>query len=382
MKRIGILTYFRSVNNGAFLQAYSLWKFLSEMFADWAVFEIINYDSNKANAYYKSLCAYPKGRERYYSFASCREVLPLSNGELVSDDINAVADYIRSLNYDAVIAGSDEIWKTDGMRDFPNAYWLNFNIGNARKFAYAISGRNDFSVLNDAEKEYIREAIAGFDYIGIRDTVTRRELESISEGKYYDNCDPTFLMADYYHVDEEKIPEIRISRKIASKRKIVILMLESRNLYRQLYRMLSGEYMVISIYGSQADETDVDVFSQTPFQWQELISIADVIITSFFHGTVFSLIHDRKFVAIEYLSNGRGKIEDILNRYGLQNCLIYADRYNSEIALGMDLFTRARNILDDNSIVSYSDVITSERNRCGSFLRALEDVLKVEEADS
>ena len=147
--RIGILTYHRSVNDGAVMQCYSLSKRLQQELPD-AVVEIIDYHMPKvANHYHVSMKKYlfsgglrntvknmlllmrkpnlvSMMKARNCAFAACVDQLPLSDKMILDDGIEELFDYINN-HYDVVVAGSDAIWNFD-MRGYPNPYYLSDNI--------------------------------------------------------------------------------------------------------------------------------------------------------------------------------------------------------------------------------------------------------------
>ena len=376
-KRIGILTYFKSINNGAFLQAFSLWKLLSERYVDRAVVEMINYDSKHAMDHYMAGKGFAKNLENYSRFKECLGQLTLSAGELISDDLDEVQEYLKRLNYDLIVVGSDEVWKTDGMRGFPNAYWLNFDLGKTMRVSYAVSGRNDYQLLNDSKKSYMKEAIESFEYIGVRDRVTENELRRISDKEVYQNCDPTILLADRYRFDNREIETRRKARGLYTNKKTILIILYDYQLMKRLYRMLGGEYNIIATYDIVGDASDQDYYAQTPFEWQELIAISDMVITSLFHGTIFSMIHNRKFLSIETAERGRGKIEDLLIRCDLKDHLLYMDQFSERDSriFAMEIFTKVRKMINDDSESTYNSILETESARANSFLEKMDEFI-------
>ena len=61
MVKVGILTYHRSLNYGAVMQAYYLAEEIKKRFPDVSV-EIVDYMSKKMNRYYKMITLY-RGKE-------------------------------------------------------------------------------------------------------------------------------------------------------------------------------------------------------------------------------------------------------------------------------------------------------------------------------
>ena len=170
MIRIGILTYFASINYGAFLQAYALQKCLENRYEHIAEVEIIDYDAKIAHDYYLNRItrfgapADDKLSKQYEAFIQERKRLTLSKDKLISDNLDELRQFLQG-KYDIIIAGSDQIWKTDSFRGFPNAYWLNFDLGETVYMAYAVSGRNAYEEMSWDQQEYIRNSLKRFVYI-------------------------------------------------------------------------------------------------------------------------------------------------------------------------------------------------------------------------
>lgn len=125
---IGILTFHRSYNYGAFTQCFSLVKRLQKELPEHNI-EVIDYSSKKAIDSYDlqvESCQDQKKQEflkkRNEAFKQCQQSLPLSDFCEISDDYTEMVKYMNE-RYDAVIVGSDAVfnWVTRG---FPNLYFL------------------------------------------------------------------------------------------------------------------------------------------------------------------------------------------------------------------------------------------------------------------
>lgn len=146
MKKIGIMTFHRSHNNGSMLQALALQNIISEKYNCCA--EIIDF-SNYAqqNMYspipkpknikqvikaiiwltnYKQMkrqyCAYDKFAQKYFNLSDKK--------------YNTSAELkMAESEYDAFIAGSDQVWNIKCM-DADDAYYLDF-VSDKPRYSYA-----------------------------------------------------------------------------------------------------------------------------------------------------------------------------------------------------------------------------------------------------
>ena len=91
-------------------------------------------------------------------------------------------------DYDAVIAGSDQIWNT-GAPDFSEAYMLPGVT--PRKIAYAISFG---SFSTESELQRYRKEIDSFYRISVREESAQKHLEQQTSKTVYVTIDPTLLL--------------------------------------------------------------------------------------------------------------------------------------------------------------------------------------------
>jgi len=176
--KVGILTYFRACNYGAYLQACSLCNRLN--LEEDIEAEVIDFRMEKERLNYSkkswNVSRIIKSPMKYFYFNNLvetfekehqRPLAPVSTPAICSDVSEALRKMIQD-RYEVVIVGSDEVWKTDGFRGFPNPYWLPFEL-NMKKVAYAVSSRSDFSALNEEKHNALHRYVNDFELIGVRD---------------------------------------------------------------------------------------------------------------------------------------------------------------------------------------------------------------------
>lgn len=382
--KVGILTYHSSHNYGAFLQAYSLAKFLNEDLGICA--EIIDYSLKKAEEVNKNLVVFSYRdirrwwilKKRFEVFTSSRELIPyLSKDRLISDDIDEFRGFIENQNYDAVITGSDEIWKLDGYRGFPNAYWLP-NVKNVKKIAFAPSSRTEASKINDSIRSSVREFLADYSYIGVRDNVTKTLLDEITDSRFdiQINCDPTFLVK-YDIAKIEAKSQIEKNYKINSKKKTIALMCGIPELANEVIRKYGKQYNIICLYEYYKGACRC-IRIPDPFEWMKIIAGCDALITTFYHGLVFSIKNKTPFLAIENREMDDpsfSKSYDLLKRNKSdQHFWLFKAGQMEECLNKIEFFLES---IDDNTYCAeYEFIMDSERKLAKSFESYLYSNLK------
>lgn len=335
--KIGILTFHRSYNYGAFMQCYSLVTRLKRDFPN-TEFEVFDYNSKKAVDMYSSYIEQanePKKsmlKKRNSRFLECQEQLPLSEIKIVSDDYSDAVKYMNE-NYDAVIVGSDAVWNWV-TRGFPNIYFLKDYKGV--KFSYAASVHGMiYQNMSEKEREYLKEAFSEFTYIGVRDTTTEDMVHyALPNARVNHNCDPTmFLDLDTVQCDLEKLKEKMIKSGVDFS-KPIIGMMAGPLIGKQLKKKYKDRVQLVSVYEPN-EYADVYLYDLSPFEWAHVFSFFDVTVTHFFHGTMLSLVNKTPVIPVEFLMGfsavNTTKIKDLINRLELNDWRFEANRNSKSI---------------------------------------------------
>lgn len=314
-KKIGILTFHRAINYGAFMQCYSLVNRINKDFPEYSV-EVIDYSQkrleinnttdfktfilgNKNYRYtWKQIIIHillflrnPKClkdlEKLKNAFALNRAKLPLSEYQVVSDEEKELLEEMKG-KYDAVVVGSDCVWEFITY-SFPNPYFLNGDIA-APKLSYAASSdRMYFPKVEKEKVDYINEAMKGLNYIGIRDVATENFLQLVNEKlELHHNCDPTLLLElEEVPVDMEKLKEKLRSKGIDLSKPITGIMGDN-NIGNLVYDIFKGQYQVVAVY-TRIKKSDCYLEGLTPFEWSRVFSLFSITFTRYFHGTILSL---------------------------------------------------------------------------------------------
>lgn len=320
--KVGILTFHRSINYGAFLQAYALSKLLKQELPS-AQVEIIDFQYQKSYRDYlfKILVSTDyfgqyRNYKMYRSFQNSLKALPLSSRTFISDDTDEICTYINN-NYDLVISGSDAIF---GKRPLPNMFWLN-GINVPHKASYAASGHGrDFDVIPTGQLEKMKMALESFDYVGVRDWETEKMLLSADETlDVHRNCDPSIFLDinDYERgwVNESKI-------EILTKKKIIGVMLHDNKINKLIKERYGKTHTIVSLYRHNP-YANVYLYDLNPFEWSRVFRNFEVLITKYFHGSIFCLKNLVPVIAIDYSANVDKyccKLHDLFLKLEMQGC--------------------------------------------------------------
>jgi hypothetical protein len=303
--KIGILTIHHATNYGAVWQAYALSRYLTNAGHE---VETIDYRPPVAVKWYHQ--GFRFGRHpnvvrtlQYLSFQRfIRSHMPLAKPEC-SDAPGLAA---VSHRYDAIVAGSDQIWCTaeGSFRGYDPNFFLAFcDSGEVRKVSYAASAGNtkDFG----EHSEEIGRQLGGFQALSVRDQSTAALVESVSGRKPAVVLDPVFL-----HDFKEVTGDVRQTNDL-------VIFADQPRRFDSIAKTLARRYglRIVSLVlpSNVADDWRRIV---TPVEWLRRMKGARIVLTDFFHGTAVSLQFGIP-VVVASPANKTRKIMDLLRRVNL-----------------------------------------------------------------
>lgn len=398
MKKIGILTFHRAINYGAFMQAYALSNRLKKDL-EGAEIEIIDYTTETSMNRYstcigdiikaqsgiknkalillkviaKPLYLYEK-RQLNHAFETDYRFLPLSKEELVTDDVKIATEWLEK-RYDIIVVGSDCVWETIGY-PFPSIYFLK-DLKNVIKISYAATvDRLFYKTILPEKENYIKAALSDFAYLGVRDESTELMLNKMSL-EYHHNCDPTLLLnLEDISVDLGRIDKL-FQQKGITDRHIVIGMMGQNQYCKAIKQKYGNQCKIVSLYGNYKD-ADLYIEDLSPLEWAHIFSRFDVTVSSLFHGSLLSLVNGTPTIAMDNWSSYNGqlpsKIKDVYTRLGLLNHYICCEKGfgNCEMKRLVELIDIFRGEPDTDIIRM---AIEKERASYTSFLGQLKELI-------
>ena len=306
MKKIGILTFHRSYNYGAFMQCYALASKIKNDFSDVTV-EVIDYSTRSALAgYEKEKSAYADSagdlldiRNKAIGDAQSK-YLPLSDYKLISDDYEEFFNNIKG-KYDVIVVGSDAVWNWNN-KGFPNAYFLGGDLG-AAKMSYAASAHLlDYKGMTAEQRLKLKELLSDFSYIGVREDSAEDMVKYANRTlTVHRNCDPTVLL------DIEKIPmDLKTLKEKLEKRgvdfsKPIIGLMAGEPYGKMIKKYYKNKVQILALYAPNK-YADVYLYDLDPLEWSRVFSFFGLTLTHFFHGTMLSLRNLTPVIAVEKTS--------------------------------------------------------------------------------
>lgn len=329
-KNVGIITFHKAHNYGAFLQVYALQSQIEKLNNDCFV---INYNDKNIIKSYKlfkfsknpiklvklfitSLKNYKKNKKRYDNFNSCiNERLNLT---IPYNSFNKLKTDFPKL--DCYVTGSDQVWNANITNGLQDSYTLNFGDNEITRISYAASIGN--STLTSDEIEQYKNKISKLDYISVREDDAKNILEKIIDKPINVVLDPTLL-------NTKQEWENILNKKVVNSEKekyILAYVVEKDDEYIKMVNYLSQRTGLKVIHFSREDNGIENVirsaYTDNPFEFVNLIKNAEYVVCTSFHATVFSIIFNKKFFVVPHKKTG-SRVTNLLNKLGIENRICY-----------------------------------------------------------
>lgn len=323
--KIGIVTYHRSLNCGAVLQAYALQTFLEKNFDVQAsivdcrvrisrkrfAFCFAGLKRFLGSVFYSLLTIGIEDWRRFRYDKFSRRHLHYSKffGYASSD--------VDSSVFDAFCAGSDQIWNPVLSRG-NMLFFLDFVPNDKLKIAYAPS-----IGLDEFPEEYrlkCKSLIKRFDKISVRESSGAVMLKELLGDEVPVLCDPTLLLkaADY--------DKIASAPSMASRYICVYSMGNEQRVKKALEKLMEQcDLPVMWLVGGHAASWHINrgrikrISCFGPGEFLGYMKNASFVLTNSFHGTAFSLIFGKPFHVVLNGTASDARMISLLGRLGLDD---------------------------------------------------------------
>lgn len=348
--KIGIITYlFSSDNYGQILQAFALQKFLKlnnfdvehidfvskqkEYFSlktklrnELSYIKWLLFLRKKGNRDGKNIIRYVNNQNKKRKFNKFKK----ENIQLSKNKYNRLKDFENDPPiYDIYITGSDQVWTTNICdKEVSSPFFLDFVKNDSKKISYAASmGRQ----LNDEEIVVFENYLKKFHSISVREETLLKTCLEHGFVKTKLVLDPTLLL------DQNHYNDILLNTKIKKNKKPYILyyLLNLQNqeeaYWEQIKIFAESHYLDMDVVYSSGYFILKEIIPgyrgnlKTIPEWIYSIKNANYVITSSFHGMLFSIIFNTPFLVIPLkgvFSKGNTRIYDFLKKLDLQNRVI------------------------------------------------------------
>lgn len=358
MKNIGAITFHSAYNYGSCLQAYALQEFCKKIAKEYN--ENINYEIiNLRLGIQKELYSVYRKKMSFTNMVKNLLTVPYKSDiaeknkrfeKFINEKLNLTKEYSsmeelerENFNYDYYISGSDQLWNTTAP-DFSWAYYLPF-VKSGKKISYAASFGS--VGINEKDKSRILNLISNYSNISVREDEMQKLLEKLINKKVELNVDPTMLLdrEDWKKLinenNENKYGKYILFYTLYPKKEVI-------KQAKEISKLLKLP-IIVTKFNNEKDyfNSFKKIYNTGPIEFLKLIDNAELVLSSSFHGNIFSILLEKPFLAIK---NGKKdmRLETLLRKMNLEDRIVNEENFNEISKKVYDIsFKKARKILDE-----------------------------------
>ena len=317
--RIGTISFPAIDNYGAILQAQALINVLArEGHEAWVLdYQVRNLKflnrfhtmhlSYMRHAPWPVLAAVPELLVRFTRIEQFRRrYLDRTRSVWRDDEMHEVAR-----QFDTIITGSDEVFRTDKRGDIFPSLFLDFAEPDRQKLvAYAAcsAGIDDYGKKTDE----VAKLLNRFHSISVRDEMTRVLVKKLTGTDPEIVLDPTLL----WQFEELPLPEPPEKNFL-----LVYGFFRSPETDRMVRETAERLGLSMISVGWASKYAHRNLMAADTLQWLSYIKHAKLVFTNCFHGLMFSTVYQRDFLVFES-EQARYKLHDFINRFSLSDRMI------------------------------------------------------------
>lgn len=347
--KVSIITLHKVLNYGSALQAYATQEYLKDTFG--ADVELVDYKFpnafHRANRKKKTTIKKVEIQlglfrryltEKRYRMDKRFQQFWDTYFQLTPQFYTTVQSVISNPPIaDLYITGSDQVWNTNSLCNDPIMY-CRYAPEGSKKISFGASFTN--KSLPDKYRTDVRKWLSEYTAIGVREQSSLDILQDLnldSNIELFNTCDPTLLLSakDYHKLAEDSI--VRIDYEY-----IFVYFLSYAyhpepaisNVIKALVKEFGYKVVVLCDKKIQYQGPFKQVYGIGPCEFAYLFEHAKFVVTSSFHGTMFSIINRIPFITIlpqEGKEDRRSA--DFLRVVGLEDRGVKADAKKIDIPL-------------------------------------------------
>ena len=306
--KIGLLSLPVSHNYGHVLQIFALYRVLSDLGHEpillnrrWNnISEPSLMTSIKRFVYQEGIC---------YHFTSF-----IRNNLNVSKEVRGtqqLKDLSKKLGLEAIIVGSDQVWRIESTRGADLNFFLDFAEGE-KKISYAASFGTDSWSGSSIESCMVKNLLSRFDSVSVREQSGVSLCKEVFGIQAKCVLDPTLLLDRSIYQS--------LGLKVKSKATLATYILDSSDSKIEFIEKVASKLALKTNCLYKGDKLLTTYLSVR--KWLSSIMCADYVIVDSFHGMVFSIIFEKQFIVICNKKRGATRFISLLSQLGLEDRMI------------------------------------------------------------
>ncbi len=231
---------------------------------------------------------------------------------------------VHENDFDAIVVGSDQIWRPKYFHNIETAY-LDFTEGwNIKRMAYAASFGTDEWEYTPKQTKKCGRLLQSFDAVSVREKSGINLCHNHFHVQATHVLDPTMLLEPENYI---KLFEVDDTPKSPGTLLNYILD-ETPEKTALIEKIAKDKSLVPFRVNSKVENINAPLQERIhpPVeQWLRGFYDAEFVITDSFHACVFSILFNKPFFVIGNTARGMSRFTSLLSMFGLENRLIHSN---------------------------------------------------------
>jgi len=331
MKKIGIMTFHKAHNYGAVLQAYALKKTIESLGYEVGFVDIQHKCIAEGYKIFPSVCiTNPMFTLKGYVHLLLDPFRKVKRRKgfdgFIRNNFDLISLCHGEVLVDTVVLGSDQIWNLEYTNGFVDFHFGKITGLKSKKIiSYAASMGK--TVLDMEQKRELYNYVEDINVLGVREQSLQKLLRDEFNLTSALNLDPTLLL------ERDEWNGITSSLPIESDDYILVYEVEPNSLKDYAVKEVCKKMGLKVVYLAAKTNFKIPrthISDASPEQFLYLFANAKFVITTSFHGTVFSIINNVPFLTLGFGSDIDTRSLSILEILNLKQRIVFSE---SDIAL-------------------------------------------------
>ena len=233
---------------------------------------------------------------------------------------------------DCFIIGSDQLWNYSLCKSAETFFFLDFVDECKKKIAYGTSFGHDAFRGSEVERNTVGYYLNRFDAVSVRENYAVDMCQNLFGVKATEVLDPVFMCDKKHYL--ECIEEANVAKNPPKGEFVLAYVLdpteEKQLAIEDVAKRLNAQIICIpnaSVKPEMRKNWRLPIKENIDMEdWLWYFQNAKAVVTDSFHGTCFSIIFERPFVAIANKKRGLARFAALLNNFGIEDRLVYDAR--------------------------------------------------------
>ena len=355
MKKVGIITIHKSHNYGAVLQAFATQRIFNSIGCET---QFIDYETTKSkqdklflrldlsfNAIKHNIrnilhpLLFLKRRKNFENFISNH----LNIGEKQYNSQNI--EHLKNAEYDVIVTGSDQTFNLilKGACNERVPYLLPFEF-SGKKVSFSSSLGDNVNEFTPEHKDILKRYLRDYDALSVREKSGADFIESLIGKRPQETFDPTLTLT------KSEWDLVASQEKNKNGKYILFYTVVSAPWVVEYVKKISEQTGLKVLAAHPRNQFEIGckfkrVCDGGPAEFINYIKNAEYVLTTSFHGTVFSMIYQKPFYS--FVLGNAVRINGLLNKAELEHRIVTSEKSAEKLLLENDDLINAKNFLKD-----------------------------------